>query len=244
MSYLIIIPARLKSTRLKEKMLIKINKIPIIVRTYHQCLKATSRKKIIIATDSEKILKSLKKEDAKCVLIKSKCLTGTDRIAEVAKKYKARFYINVQGDEPFLNPIDLKKIIKSLKYLKKYDVINGYSMITNKEEYKNTSIPKLVFNKNKELLYMSRAPIPSSKKFHFNSAYKQICIYAFKRKALIDFKSQKKTEIEKKEDIEILRFLERGYKIKMIKMSGKSFAIDTPKDLKKAKNFIIKNELN
>jgi len=240
MSYLIIIPARLKSTRLKEKLLIKINKIPIIIRTYLQCLKVTSRKKIIIATDSEKIMKSFKKEDTKCILIKSKCLTGTDRIAEVAKRYKAKFYINVQGDEPFLNPRDLKKIIKSLKYLKKYDVINGYSMITNKEEYKNTSIPKLVFNKNKELLYMSRAPIPSSKKFHFTSAYKQICIYAFKRSALLSFKQTKKTEFESKEDIEILRFLEKGLNIKMIKLSGKSFAIDTPQDLKKAKFFLKK----
>ena len=240
MSYLIIIPARLKSTRLKEKLLIKINKIPIIIRTYLQCLKVTSRKKIIIATDSEKIMKSFKKEDTKCILIKSKCLTGTDRIAEVAKKYKAKFYINVQGDEPFLNPRDLKKIIKSLKYLKKYDVINGYSMITNKEEYKNTSIPKLVFNKNKELLYMSRAPIPSSKKFHFTYAYKQICIYAFKRSALLSFKQTKKTEFESKEDIEILRFLEKGLNIKMIKLSGKSFAIDTPQDLKKAKFFLKK----
>ena len=128
--------------------------------------------------------------------------------------------------------------------MKAADAINCYSPIKNKKEYLETSIPKLVFNKDNYLMYMSRAPIPSSKRPKFSFSYKQICIYAFKRKALLGFKSQKKTEIEKKEDIEILRFLERGYKIKMIKMSGKSFAIDTPKDLKKAKNFIIKNELN
>ena len=136
MSYLIIIPARLKSTRLKEKLLIKINKIPIIIRTYLQCLKVTSRKKIIIATDSEKIMKSFKKEDTKCILIKSKCLTGTDRIAEVAKKYKAKFYINVQGDEPFLNPRDLKKMTMDPK---------------NKKE---KIIPRIMFNDDNLILFL------------------------------------------------------------------------------------------
>lgn len=240
MDFLIVIPARLKSSRLKEKLLIRLGEKEILARTFAKCLVAVPRNKIFIATDSEKIVNLCKKINANFILTKKNCLTGTDRVSEVAKKYKARFYINVQGDEPFLNPRDLKKIIKSLKYLRKYDVINGYSMITNKEEYKNTSIPKLVFNKNKELLYMSRAPIPSSKKFHFTSAYKQICIYAFTRSALISFKQTKKTEFESKEDIEILRFLEKGLNIKMIKLSGKSFAIDTPQDLKKAKLFLKK----
>lgn len=237
-SYLVVIPARLKSTRLNEKLLIKIGGKEVLTRTFLRCLAVVPRNKIIIATDSKKIVKLCKKINANFLFTKNKCLTGTDRVAEVAKKIKKEYYINVQGDEPFLDTNDFKKLIKSLNLLSKVDVINGYSKIRNKEDYINSSIPKVVFNKNNELMYMSRASIPSSKLLKFNKSYKQICLYAFKRKALLKFKNKKKTELENNEDIEILRFVEEGYKVKMIKMSGKSFAIDTNRDLLKARKYL------
>ena len=240
MSYIVVIPARLKSTRLKEKLLIKIGKDEILKRTYNKCLKVISPKNIIIATDSKKIIRLCEEIGARYFFTKNNCLTGTDRVAEVAKKIKKKYYINVQGDEPFLDPTDLKKMINALRLLKEVDVINGYSHIKNNKEYLEPSIPKLVFNEKKELIYMSRAPIPSSKNKKFTFAHKQICIYGFKRKPLLNFKSISKSKIEKKEDIEILRFIEKGYKLKMVSLSGKSFAIDTIKDLKKAKKFLDK----
>ena len=240
MNYLVVIPARLQSTRLKEKLLIKINGIEMIARTYLKCLKVVKNNNIIIATDSKKIVNICKKYNANYTLTSKKCLTGTDRIAEVAKKIKRDIYINVQGDEPFLDPTDLKKIISNaLKH--KNLILNGYADINEEGEYLNNSIPKLVFDNNKYLLYMSRAAIPSNKKNSFKKGFKQICIYSFPRKKLLDFnKTIKKSFLEKLEDIEILRFLEKSEKIKMIKLSGKSFAIDTPKDLNKAKNYITK----
>mgnify|MGYP001217855311 CR=1 FL=1 len=242
MDFLVVIPARLKSSRLKEKLLIRLRQKEILARTFAKCLVVVPKNKIIIATDSRKIVKLCKRINANYILIKKRCLTGTDRVAEVAKKIKKEYYINVQGDEPFLDTKDLKRLIKSLNLLKKVDVINGYSEIKNKEDYMNSSIPKVVFNKNDELMYMSRSPIPSSKILKFNKSYRQICLYAFKRKALLEFKNNKKTELENNEDIEILRFVEKGYKVKMIKMSGKSFAIDTNYDLKKARKFLKKNK--
>ena len=241
MDYIIVIPARLHSTRLKEKLLIKIKGVEIIARTYLKCKQVAKKENIIVATDSKKIVDICQKYDAKYILTSKNCLTGTDRVAEVAKKIKKDIYINVQGDEPLLNPADLKKIIDNSKKYKD-TILNGYADIKNKNEYYNNSIPKLVFDKNKFLLYMSRAPIPNSKNNIFKKSFKQVCIYSFPRKKLLEFnKNFKKSFLENLEDIEILRFLEKSEKIKMIKLSGKSFAIDTKFDLKKIKKYSIDN---
>jgi 3-deoxy-manno-octulosonate cytidylyltransferase (CMP-KDO synthetase) len=115
MKYIVVIPARYQSKRLPGKPLVRIGGLPMIVRTYNQCLKIVSKNKIIVATDSYKIRKVCDEYKIKSLITSNKCLTGTDRVAEVAKKIKAKFYINVQGDEPFFNPIDLKKLIKFAK---------------------------------------------------------------------------------------------------------------------------------
>ena len=238
MKYIIVIPARFKSKRLPGKPLVNIGGLPMIVRTYNQCLKVVSKNKIIVATDSYKIKKVCDEYEIKSIITSNKCLTGTDRVAEVSKKIKCNFYINVQGDEPFFNPNDLRMLIKEAKK-KPNEVINGYTEIKNKKLFFSSSIPKVIFDKNGYLLYMSRGPIPSNKSLEFKKAWRQICAYSFPRKALFDFtKTKNKTPIEHLEDIEILRFLENGYKVKMIKMSNKSLAVDNNEDLEKAKIYL------
>ena len=238
MKFLIVIPARYNSKRLPGKPLVNIGGLPMIVRTYNQCLKIVNKNKIIIATDSYKIKKVCDEHNINSIITSNKCLTGTDRVAEVAKKIKCNFYINVQGDEPFFNPNDLKIIINEAKK-KPNEIINGYTQIKDRKLFVSSSIPKVVFDKKGYLLYMSRGPIPSNKALQFKQAWRQICAYSFPRKALFDFSNTKnKTPIESLEDIEILRFLEKGYKVKMIKMSNKSLAIDNSKDLKKAKIYL------
>ena len=238
MKYIIVIPARFKSKRLPGKPLANIGGLPMIVRTYNQCKKVVSKNKIIVATDSLKIKNVCNEYNIKSIITSNKCLTGTDRVAEVAKKIKCNFYINVQGDEPFFNPNDLKVLIKEAEK-KPNEVINGYTEIKNKKLFFSSSIPKVVFDKNGYLLYMSRGPIPSNKALEFKKAWRQVCAYSFPRKALIDFtKTKNKTPIELLEDIEILRFLENGYKVKMIKMSNKSLAVDNNEDLEKAKIYL------
>ena len=238
MKYLIVIPARYKSERLPGKPLLNIGGLPMIVRTYNQCAQVADKDKIIVATDSDKIKKVCDNFKIKSMITSSKCLTGTDRVAEVAKKIDCKFYINVQGDEPFFNPIDLKKLIlEATKYPN--EIINGYTEIKDKELFFNSSIPKLVFDKNNNLLYMSRAPIPANKKYDFQQGWRQVCAYSFPKKELISFaKNKKKTQLEFYEDIEILRFLELGYKVKMLKMSNKSLSVDTKHDLDKAEIYL------
>ena len=233
MKFIVVIPARYKSKRLPGKPLVNIDGLPMIVRTYNQCRKVVTKNKIIVATDSMKIKKVCNQYNINSLITSNKCLTGTDRVAEVAKKINCDFYINVQGDEPFFNPQDLKKLINEATKNPK-EIINGYTEIKDKKLFLNPSIPKLVFDKKKYLLYMSRGPIPSNKKHNFEKAWRQICAYSFPREQLKLFiNSKKKTPIEQTEDIEILRFLDLGYKVSMIEVSKSSIAVDTPEDLKK-----------
>ena len=236
--YLIIIPARYNSKRLPGKPLIDINGIPMVIRTFNQCKKAVPASKIIIATDDKRIQKICSKNGINSIITSKKCLTGTDRIAEVAKKIKKSFYINVQGDEPICNPKDIKKIVNFAKKNPNL-IINGYTEIKDKEMFYSPNVPKVVFDKNQKLLYMSRAPIPSNKKQTFIKSWRQVCIYSFPYKSLKIYTSiKKKTTLELIEDLESNRFLELGYQVKMLKMSNKSVAVDTKEDLVKVRKLV------
>ena len=231
--FLLVIPARYKSKRLPGKPLINLKGIPMIIRTYDQCKKVVHHSKILVATDDKKILNLCKKNNINVMMTSNKCLTGTDRVAEVAKKIKKKFYINVQGDEPICNPSDIKKIIRTAqKYPNK--VINGFTEIKDKKMFNSPHVPKVIFRKDGNLIYMSRAQIPSNKKKTFARAWRQVCIYSFPYKSLKTFSNlKKKTILEKIEDLEMNRFIEIGHEVKMIELSNRSVAVDTRSDLKK-----------
>ena len=240
LDFLVVIPARFKSSRLPGKPLIKLNGVPMLVRTYKQCLKSVPKKKIIVATDDMKIVNLCNNEKIPSIITSKKCLTGTDRVAEVANKIKAKIYINVQGDEPLFNPRDVKKLIfKAKKYPK--EIVNGYCKITDKKEFFDRNVPKIIFGPDGKLFYMSRAPIPNNKKNKFKKAWRQVCAYSLPIKALKDFyKLKKKTTLEKIEDLELLRFIELGYVVRMIPMSSKSISVDTKDDVKKVEKVLLK----
>lgn len=234
----IIIPVRYDSSRLPGKPLKNIEGKSMLYRTYEKCLQAIPKQNIYIATDNYKIQRHCKEFGANVLMTSTSCLTGTDRIAEASKNIECDIVINVQGDEPIINPEDIKKVIDMAK---KYpgEIINGMAIIDKEKEFFNESIPKVVTRSDGRLLYMSRGPIPTTKKLEFITAWKQICIYAFPIDCLKKFaKYKNKTPLEQIEDIEILRFLEMGYDVRMIELSGSSFAIDTPQDLKKVRKFL------
>jgi len=236
--YLLIIPARYNSKRLPGKPLLDIRGIPMIVRTFNQCIKVVPRSKILIATDDKRIQKICELKNINTIMTSKKCLTGTDRIAEVAKKIKKDFYINVQGDEPICNPKDIKKIIEHAKK-NPNQVINGFTEIKDKKQFYSPNIPKVVFDNDYNLMYMSRSAIPSNKKKQLIKAWRQVCIYSFSYKSLKNYTSVlKKTNLESIEDLESIRFLELGYKVKMLKMSNKSVAVDTKEDLLKVRKLV------
>ena len=237
LNYIVVVPSRFASTRLPGKPLIKINGLPMIIRTCLQCLKVVEHQKLYVATDNKKIQSCCKKYNIQSILTSKNCKTGTDRVAEVANKINAKTYINVQGDEPIFNPADLKKIIKQ-SHLYKNSVLLGYTKIKKKKDYFDVNTPKVVFDKNENLLFASRAPIPFSKTYKKNS-WRQVLTYAFPSKALKKFsKLKRKSLFEKLEDIEILRFLEIGINVKLVKMSNKSHPVDTKKDLNYVKKYL------
>lgn len=233
MNYCVIIPARYQSSRLPGKPLVDLCGLPMIVRTYQQCIKACSPEKVYVATDDKRIREVCESNKIQVIMTSSDCLTGTDRIAECAKYIDADIYINVQGDEPLFNPNDLELLISSIE---KYpgEVLNGFCKIKNEHLFRSGSIPKVVFRPDGRLLYMSRAPIPSNKEQGFEKAWRQVCAYAFPKQALEDFSSvTEKTKLESMEDIEILRFLELGWEVRMIELSSDSIAVDTPEDIQR-----------
>ena len=235
MKSIIVIPARMQSSRLPGKPLIDINGQTLIQRTYNQCAKAFPKERIYIATDDAKIESHCKAKNMQVVMTSKNCLTGTDRVAEVAEQIEADYYINVQGDEPLMNP---KDILDTESAIQKYkgEVINGYAKVSDELLYTSLSIPKLVFRPDGRLLYMSRFPIPGNKTGNFETSWRQICIYAYPKSALRDFVAHgKKTPLEAMEDLEILRFLELGYDVRMIPLSSESIAVDMPEDVERVR---------
>jgi 3-deoxy-manno-octulosonate cytidylyltransferase (CMP-KDO synthetase) len=205
--------------------------VPMILRTYHQCLKAVSAKEIIVATDDKRIEIFCKENNINVIMTSADCKTGTDRVSEVARQIDCDFYINVQGDEPLMNPDDLRLLIERAEQ-NPSSIINGYCEIRDQSNFFSSSTPKVVFDKNEKLLYMSRAGIPSNKNNQFSFGYRQVCIYSFPKECLKAFGSKdKKTLFEAEEDIEILRFLEMGFDVQMVKMSNFSIPVDNPEDI-------------
>ena len=241
----IIIPARYGSSRYKGKPLVKILGRELVLRVADVCAKTVGKKNLYVATDSKKIEKKVKEENFKTIMTSSRCLTGTDRVAEASKNINAKIFINVKGDEPLINSKDIKTIIKA-KHKFPNHVICGYDKIHKLQDPKSLNLPKVVVNSKQELIYISRSLIPGSKKTIENKNYfKQVCIYAFNKKELNSFFSlKKKSEIEEMEDIEILRFFDLGCKIKMIKLNSNSVAVDEIKDVKKAEKILKQRKKN
>ena len=160
----IIIPARYGSSRYSGKPLVKILGREMILRVADICKKVVKKKNLFIATDDRRISKKVSENGYNFVMTSKKCLTGTDRVAEASKKIKSDIYINVQGDEPTINPKDIRKIINA-KIKFPNHVICGYDKIHKFQNPFNVNLPKVVINEKSELVYISRLAIPGSKKF-------------------------------------------------------------------------------
>jgi 3-deoxy-manno-octulosonate cytidylyltransferase (CMP-KDO synthetase) len=234
--FLVVIPARYSSTRFPGKALADLGGKTVIQRCIEQCAKAVSLNDIVVATDDQRIADACSPLGVQVEMTSSDCLTGTDRVAEVACSIPAQWYVNVQGDEPFLEPRALNAMVEATRSSSEdVSVINSFAPITSDEEFRSVTVPKVVCNQDGYLLYASRAAIPTTKNLDFVSANRQIGMYAFRANALAKFALQaEKTPLERLEDIEVLRFLEMGFRVRMIEVPSGGIAIDTPEDLRRA----------
>ena len=228
-----VIPARYKSTRFPGKPLVKLLGKPMILWVAELSTKALGRENVFIATDDFRIKDIVEEAGFSVVMTSDDHLTGTDRLSEVAKKEVADIYINIQGDEPTVNPDIILQVINMSKKFPEF-VINAMSKLSPDEDPTNINIPKVVTNELHDLVYMSRQVIPGYKNFENLPDYyfKQVCIYAFNREHLLKFgEFGRKSTIEKSEDIEILRFLDIGVPVKMIEVEGNTYAVDIERDI-------------
>jgi 3-deoxy-manno-octulosonate cytidylyltransferase (CMP-KDO synthetase) len=233
MKTIIVIPARYKSSRFPGKPLVNLLGKPMIQWVAELSTRAVGQENVYIATDDIKIQTAVLAMGYQVVMTSERCLTGTDRLAEVAQQVDADIYINVQGDEPLVNPEDILKVIEAKKAYPN-EVVNCYAIIGEDEDPHSVNIPKVIFTEDKRLVYMSRQALPGFKeqKNEPQHYYKQVCIYAFNRKELLAFGAYgKKSTLEQSEDIEIIRFLEWNQPIRMIATRPGSLAVDVPEDV-------------
>ena len=233
---MIIIPARIGSSRFPNKILADIEGIPMVVRT---ALNASDIDDVCVATDSYEVVDICKNFEIKAILTSKEHKSGTDRIYEATQKLQLSdtdIIVNVQADEPFLE----KEVIKNVHELAKENsdneeiLMNSCYKEIDSASADDPNIVKVVTDKNELALYFSRSKIPYSRD-HFLDHYKaHLGIYGFTVRSLRIFANIKNTQLEEIEKLEQLRALFQGYKIAMKKVRSNSFGIDTPQDLERA----------
>lgn len=234
-----VIPARYESSRFEGKPLAKISGIPMLKRTFDQAKKCNGLDELLVATDDERIQAFCESEGMRCEMTSKDCLTGTDRVAEVARKTDYDFYINIQGDEPVIDPRTLDQIEQAYRtHLDEYIAYNMYKRVQPDEQPESPAVIKVIVNEKDELMYMSRHPVPFEKGKNEKGYLKQVCVYGFTRKALELFSATGKAPVEMSEDIEILRFLEKGYKVGMVETTLDSIAVDVPEDIARVEEWL------
>ncbi len=234
-----VIPARYGSKRFPGKPLADILGKPMIQYVWERASKTKTLEEVIIATDDERILRKAKEFGAEAVLTSPSLSSGTERVAEAVKDLDADIVVNIQGDEPLIEPRAIDEAIKSLIKDPKIPVATLAYRMTKKEEIEDPNVVKVVFDKNNFALYFSRFPIPYSRE-HRLPIYKHIGLYVYRKEFLAKLVQLEPSPLEKIEDLEQLRVLENGYRIKIVKTECDSIGVDTPEDLERVKALLQK----
>lgn len=229
-----IIPSRYASTRLPGKPLRMIAGETLVHRVYERAALAKLPDIVIVATDNEKIESEVKSFGGRVMMTSPDHPTGTDRLAEVAASLPDYdIVVNVQGDEPFINPDVIDSLAKRLAERDDLDMTTAAAPL-KEDEYDDPSAVKVVVNQKGEALYFSRSLIPYPRNEFSVPPLKHVGIYAYRRDFLLAYAGMKQTPLEKTESLEQLRALEMGYKIGVIRIDSEDIGIDTEEDLKKA----------
>lgn len=228
-----IIPARYASTRFPGKPLAIIGGVPMIERVYKQAVKS-NLDKVLVATDDERIAECVKGFGGNVVMTNPDLPTGTDRCREALtlSKIKAKIVVNIQGDEPFIDPEQINAIIQLL-HGHDVNIATIISPALTIEEIENPNRVKVVTEKNGKALYFSRSPIPFSKnlKDQVSNYFIHLGIYGFKGATLQELGQLSTSSLELAESLEQLRWLENGYSIYTVKTDERADSVDTPEDL-------------
>lgn len=235
-----IIPARYNSSRFKGKPLADICSRPMIWWVYNQVKKSNKINEVYVATDNDTIKEVCQQYNIPCLMTSPNHKTSTQRIYEAAKNIKADIYICINGDEPLIDPKIIEQIIPD--NMDSFFASNLMTKIHSPVQVIDDTNIKVVTDDQNNALFMSRSPIPHPKSSINFDYYKHLGVLAYSMDALKFFDATPKGKIEEIEDINELRFIEHGKKLKMIPVEAHTLSVDTPKDLEYVKG-IIKSKL-
>lgn len=235
-----VIPARYQSSRFPGKPIVDICGKPMIWHVYHQAKKVKAFDEVMVAADSNVIYDVCIKYGMEVLMTKDTHPTGTDRLGEVAQKTDADFYVNIQGDEPLIEPETIQAIIDYKMKHPEIEVINSMTALPDSEDVNEPSIVKVAAAQNGDMLYLSRSPIPKSKKDEKVCFKRHLGLYGLSKTALLFYSGAERGYLESIEDIEMLRFLENGYRIKTVEVNSNSIGVDLLEDIPKVEA-VLKN---
>lgn len=239
-----VIPCRFQSSRFPGKSIALICDKPMIYHVWAQARQAKLVDKLIVAADDNRIYDVCSRYDIEAVLTSQTHRTGTDRVAEVAERIDGDLFVNIQGDEPLIDPAGIDSVVSEIN--KNHDagvaITNGFSVIRNTNDVLNRNVVKVITSVDNHALAYSRSPIPYPK--DCDAVYKrQIGLYAMRREIILKFPSLKRGYLELSEGIEMFRFLENGYRVKMVEVSGdNSIPVDVPDDIARVESYIRSRE--
>jgi 3-deoxy-manno-octulosonate cytidylyltransferase (CMP-KDO synthetase) len=235
-----VIPARFASTRFPGKPLADIDGQPMIEHVYRRASAASTVSRVIVATDDLRIATRVAEFGGHVRLTKPTHLTGTDRLAEVVETLDCDIVVNVQGDEPLIDPRSIDQVIAPLAADPSLGMTTLYKRITHGSELDDPNIVKVVVDRGGFALYFSRAAIPHIRnpRGGWPPLYRHIGLYAYRRSTLLVLANLEPTPLERAESLEQLRALEHGIRIKAVETDYDSLSVDTPKDLEEVRRLL------
>jgi 3-deoxy-manno-octulosonate cytidylyltransferase (CMP-KDO synthetase) len=240
MQAVIVIPARYGSSRLPGKPLAHIQGKPLIAHVYGQAALATRFSRVLVATDDVRIADVIEKIGGTAIMTSATHQSGTDRVAEAMQDLDADIVVNLQGDEPFIDPRDLDNVADALAHDPSAEMATLKQPILDERDFFDPNVVKVVCDDRGYAMYFSRAGIPYHRDGGFVGAYRHVGVYAYRSDFLMSFASTQKGTLEDREGLEQLRALQMGAKIRMIDAHSRSIGIDTPEDLARAQHHTAK----
>lgn len=236
-----VIPARYASTRLPGKPLVQIAGKPMIERVWERTRQARRVSRVIVATDDERIVRAVEKFGGEARMTRGDHRSGTERIAEVAAQVEAAVYVNVQGDEPLIDPASIDAAAEALGADKAAQVATVAVAISAPGDIMDPNVVKVAHDFEDNALYFSRAPIPwvrdSEQRVHARHL-KHLGLYGYRREALLEFPTLPQGELERLEQLEQLRWLENGWRIRVVEVEHDSVSVDGPEDVARVEKIL------
>jgi len=242
MKILAVIPARYASTRLPGKPLVPLAGKPMIARVWERVGRAASVSGVVVATDDERIRSAVEAFGGQAILTRSEHRSGTERVGEVAAaRPDVEIFVNVQGDEPLIEPAAIDQAVEALRADAQVSVATLAVPISNPADIMDPNVVKAVLDFDGNALYFSRAPIPWVRDrggpVHARHL-KHLGLYVFRREALLDFATFPEGDLERVEQLEQLRWLENGYRIRVVETEYDSIGVDVPEDVKRVEQLL------